>query len=394
MRPTTTFALMLLWAGPALALAPKDIYKKAGPAVVLILGSDDGKTGSGGTGSIITPDGQVITNGHVVLNEAGHPFKTLFAFLKPPVVTGDARKDLTNRYNVRVLAYSPPEELDLALLKLEKAPSPLPTIAFADPDKVEVGDQVVAIGHPEQGGLWTMTTGAISTVIANFNQVKGKDVFQTEASVNRGNSGGPLLDADANMVAINTMIARQGAGGVAITGINFSLKSSVAVKWLAGQGMGLAYAPKGSTEMMVASAAQPTQPAVASAQQAQQGPTRTEPGPAATVSSPPQAMPQPASVAEQPSATIVMVQKAPAQPEKLRVEGANMGKAKGSEKVTAGKMLDPAKAKPKYETEKRPYSLDDLRRQQMKDLEDIMQESRQKIEGGKGKTKFDDMGLQ
>jgi serine protease Do len=51
---------------------------------------------------------------------------------------------------------------------------------------------VVAIGHPEQGGLWTLTTGVISAEIDNFNGVKGKQVFHTETGLNRGNSGGPL----------------------------------------------------------------------------------------------------------------------------------------------------------------------------------------------------------
>jgi serine protease Do len=117
-----TLAVGMFWAVSALALTPKEIYKKDGSGVVLILGSDEGKSGSGGTGSIITPDGQIITNAHVVLNESGRPFKTMYVFLKPPVVTGDAKQDLSNRYNVRVLGYSPPEELDLALLKLENPP--------------------------------------------------------------------------------------------------------------------------------------------------------------------------------------------------------------------------------------------------------------------------------
>src|SRR5688500_12457635 len=64
-----------LWVQAVQALPPKEVYKKAGPAVVLILGSDDGKSGSGGTGSIITAEGKVVTNAHVVLNEQNQPFK-------------------------------------------------------------------------------------------------------------------------------------------------------------------------------------------------------------------------------------------------------------------------------------------------------------------------------
>src|SRR5262249_54626788 len=78
----------------------------------------------------------------------------------------------------------------------------------------------------------TLTTGAISSVVKDFQGVDGKDVFQTEASVNRGNSGGPLIDAWGHMVGINTCISRRAADGLAITAINFSLKSSVPVEWM------------------------------------------------------------------------------------------------------------------------------------------------------------------
>ena len=337
---------------------------KAGPAVVLLLGSDDGKAGSGGTGSIVTSEGKVITNAHVVISEAtNQPYKILYVFLKPPKITGDNSKDLSSRFKARVLAWSAADQLDLAVLQIENPPANLSTIAFADPEKVEIGDEVVAIGHPEQGGLWTLTTGTVSTMISNFNRVKGKNVFQTEASVNRGNSGGPLLDMQGNMVGINTMIARQGAGGLAITGVNFSLKSSVAVSWMAGQGMGLAYAPKEDEQMVVAVAPQPDRPATVGAQAA---PTEV------------------AAVKEAPPATIVVIEAPPAQPVAVRDAGVNLGKEKQKEKLTAGKPLDPKKT-PQYHTEKRAYSLDDLRKQQMKEMEDMMDEMGGKVRRKSGK---------
>src|SRR5690606_10004393 len=149
---------------------------------------------------------------------------------------------------------------DLALLQIQNPPANLPTIHFADPEQAEIGDAVVAIGHPEQAGVWTLTTGTISTVIANFSGVQGKHVFQTEASVNRGNSGGPLLDENGNMLGINTAIARRGRDGVAITDVNFALKSSVAVTWLSGQGMGLAYAVPEKKQVVVAVAPEQVAP--------------------------------------------------------------------------------------------------------------------------------------
>ncbi len=388
MGKVATIAVVAMTAaapGQLWAMAPKDVYKKAGPAVVLILGSDDGKQGSGGTGSIITAEGKVLTNAHVVLNERHNPFKILYVFLKPPKITGDNSKDLANRYKARVLSYSVPDELDLALLQIESPPPNLPTIAFGDPEKVEIGDEAVAIGHPEQGGLWTLTTGTISTVIANFNRVQGKDVFQTEASVNRGNSGGPLLDRDGNMVGINTMIARQGAGGVAITGVNFSLKSSVAVKWLAGVGMGLAYAPKGKDEpVVVAMAPQPEKPAAVGATENGGGIAVAMADPKAKAKSKEQSKPVP--VVEPPAATIVVAEAPPKKQraEQVRKEGEDLGKAKGKEKLVHGKPFDPKLANPKYHTQQRPFSLDDLRKQQMRELEEMMDEMRGKVREKKG----------
>jgi serine protease Do len=229
----------LLWVAgvDAKEFSPRDIYEQASPAVVMVMGhSDNGKSGSGGTGSIIQADGLVLTNAHVVIEErTGKPYPRVSVFLKPARVTGDSGTDLSRMLRAKVMAYSTP--LDLALLKVESPPSPLPVVAFAEATQVHIGDRVVAIGHPEQGGLWTLTTGVISAEVDNFNGVKGKDVFQTETGLNRGNSGGPLLDSEGRMIAVNTAIARVAPDGLPITSISFSLKSSVAAQWLRGQGL-------------------------------------------------------------------------------------------------------------------------------------------------------------
>jgi serine protease Do len=136
----------------------------------------------------------------------------------------------------KVVAYSQP--LDLALLKLEGITEPLPVVDVSESGRARIGDRVVAIGHPEQGGLWTLTTGVISAEVDNFNGVKGKHVFQTETGLNRGNSGGPLLDGEGHMVGVNTAIARVAPDGLPITSISFSLKSSVATQWMREQGVG------------------------------------------------------------------------------------------------------------------------------------------------------------
>ena len=123
-------------------------------------------------------------------------------------------------------------DLDLALVKIVGTEAPLPTIKFADSETVAVGDQVYAIGHPEQGGLWSLTTGIISANWQDYGGIAGKNLFQTDASINRGNSGGPLLDERGRMIGVNSMIARKAKDGLMITDINFSIRSNVVLNWL------------------------------------------------------------------------------------------------------------------------------------------------------------------
>ncbi|RME29593.1 MAG: serine protease, partial [Deltaproteobacteria bacterium] len=227
---TTAVAATVLVAmlGTAAArMTPRQIYKTKADGVVLIVAAPKGaSSASAGSGSIIAPDGTIVTNFHVVMNpDTRRPFESIHVFLKPRKVTGDMNKDLTRHYTARVLAWD--EALDLALLRMDRPPRNLTVITLGNPDDVGPGDETMAIGHPEQGGLWTITTGVIGTEFENFKGVPGKHVFQIETSLNRGNSGGPLFDVRGYQIGVNTAIARKGAGGVAITGVNFALKSSV-----------------------------------------------------------------------------------------------------------------------------------------------------------------------
>jgi serine protease Do len=234
------FALSVVWSTAASGkeLSPREIYEQASPAVVMVMGHAEGRgKGSGGTGSIIQSDGLILTNAHVVIEEqTGKPFARLSVFLKPARVTGESKSDLSRMVRAKIVAYSQP--LDLALLKLDGVAEVLPIVDVSESGRARIGDRVVAIGHPEQGGLWTLTTGVISAEVDNFNGVKGKHVFQTETGLNRGNSGGPLLDGEGRMIGVNTAIARVASDGLPITSISFSLKSSVATQWLREQGVG------------------------------------------------------------------------------------------------------------------------------------------------------------
>lgn len=295
-RRTLMLVLFTMLGGLAITvqareLSPRDIYEQASPAVVMVMGHpDSGKTGSAGTGSIIEADGLVLTNAHVVIEErTARPYPRLSVFLKPPRVTGDSRTDLSRMLRAKVVAYSVP--LDLALLRVESPPAPLPTVAFSEATQGRIGDRVVAIGHPEQGGLWTLTTGVISAEVDNFNGVKGKNVFQTETGLNRGNSGGPLLDTEGHMIAVNTAIARLAPDGLPITSISFSLKSHVAAQWLREQGVNRNQPPPSpSTASSSATNAASEAPLKAPSQA---GPPETKPAPTAKAPSIPPARPEP-----------------------------------------------------------------------------------------------------
>jgi serine protease Do len=253
-----TAALLCAAAAHAEEIDYKKLYAKAGPAVVLIYG-EQGQTGSVGTGSIIRDDGLVVSNAHVILDhETGKPFEKLFIFLKPEKITGQNADDLKRGFQAQWIAYA--ADLDLALLRIVAPPAGLPVLSMSDDSKVGVGEATAAIGHPEHGAKWSLTTGRIGGEWSDFEGVKGKDVFQMETSVNRGNSGGPLLDGNGYLIAINTSIARRSADGLAITGINFAIKSSVVRRWISQMNQLVASAPEGSappTPAMVAKAEPP-----------------------------------------------------------------------------------------------------------------------------------------
>lgn len=379
-------------------LTPRQIYKTYGKGVVLVFATDGSAQGSAGTGSIITEDGQVITNAHVVSKD-GRPYKKLFVYLKPDKLQGSMQQDLKHRFTATLMDLNP--ELDLALLKIVEAPKDLQVIQFVNPDEVEIGEPVVAIGHPETGGLWTLTTGSISSVIADFQGVHGKDVFQTEASVNRGNSGGPLLNAYGHMVGINTCISRKAADGLAITDINFSLKSSVAVDWLAKRKlMNLAYvAPDYLPDSLRGAAVAGTAVAMAD-------PKPAETKPAAAKADEPEKY----EVDSGDGKTLVVV----VEPEKgqdVADDPEFAQAAQDTETVSRnlkgapaakGKTQEADNLKPKHLTKARPYKLDQFvseRVKEMRKMEKMMDDMSDtiKTKSGKGKNKVKDkskgMGL-
>jgi serine protease Do len=118
------------------------------------------------------------------------------------------------------------KELDIAVLKLDGDTSGLPTVTLGDSSTVEIGDWAIAIGNPV-GMSYTVTMGIISAVNRDLQKPDGSgyynNLIQTDAAINPGNSGGPLVNAQGQVIGINTLIARQSSSGVAVEGINFAI---------------------------------------------------------------------------------------------------------------------------------------------------------------------------
>lgn len=160
-----------------------------------------------GSGFIISPDGYVVTNNHVVA--PGNRQATVEAIR----VTLPDRKEYVAKLVGRDTAS------DLALLKID-APGPLPYVRFGDSARARVGDWVVAIGNPfGLGG--TVTAGIVSAVHRVTGQGGANDRFiQTDASINQGNSGGPMFNLNGEVIGINSQIFSQSGGNI---GIGFAI---------------------------------------------------------------------------------------------------------------------------------------------------------------------------
>ena len=164
----------------------------------------DSQVTSLGSGFVIDPQGLIVTNNHVI--EGADEITVNFPdglSLKADIVGKD-------------------EKTDLAVLRVKSA-TPLPAVSFGDSDKALVGDWVMAIGNPfGLGG--TVTAGIISARNRDIAAGPYDDFIQTDAAINRGNSGGPLFDMDGNVIGVNSAIISPSGGSI---GIGFAIPSSI-----------------------------------------------------------------------------------------------------------------------------------------------------------------------
>jgi serine protease Do len=163
-----------------------------------------------GTGFIIAADGQIVTNAHVVKDATGIT-----------VTLADGRKLPADLVGLD-------EATDLALLRVA-ADAPLPTVAFGDSAALRVGQDVVAIGHPFGLGA-TVTAGIVSALGRDLGSGPFDAYIQTDAAINRGNSGGPLFNAAGEVVGVTTAIYSPTGGSV---GIGFAVPSEIAQRVIA-----------------------------------------------------------------------------------------------------------------------------------------------------------------
>lgn len=159
-----------------------------------------------GTGFLISADGFIVTNNHVVEGA-----DTVLVNLQ-----NTAGKD----QSLKAKVIGTDRETDLALLKVT-TDKPLPFLSFGDSDKMEVGEWVLAIGNPFGLGH-TVTAGILSAKGRNIQSGPFDNFLQTDASINPGNSGGPLINMEGKVIGINTAIIASGQG------IGFAIPSSMA----------------------------------------------------------------------------------------------------------------------------------------------------------------------
>ena len=197
---------------PLAALTTSELVRLAEPGVVRIA-----TNGGVGSGFVIAEDGYIITNNHVIQGSNGRPATSIQVTLNDGEV-------------VRAVVVGADARADIAVLKIETGK--LKPLKLASLENVQVGDDVVAIGFAldlkrGEGPAFSVTRGIISAknrgIDESATQILG--AIQTDAAINHGNSGGPLLNLQGEVVGVNTAIAPDSSTGGIAPGIGFAVGS-------------------------------------------------------------------------------------------------------------------------------------------------------------------------
>jgi len=228
---TTTGAVKGAYAAyKSAGLTPQQIYQQHAGSVVEIQTTFPGtfdifgqQTGGGqalGTGFVVSKDGYILTNAHVV-SESGQAVSTVTVIFKGAGSQGT---------QVQGTVLGADESTDVALIKVDPSQTPeLQPISLGDSSQVTVGEQVVAIGNP-LGLDFSLSSGVVSAIDRELQSPNGATIsggIQTDAAINPGNSGGPLIDANGRVIGINEQIDSQSGGN---EGIGFAVPINTAVQ--------------------------------------------------------------------------------------------------------------------------------------------------------------------
>jgi len=201
MNPMQTIAPLVEAVGPAVVNVYVSSSQQIPKQLQMFYGLPSERTVQGqGSGFVISPDGYIVTNNHVVDSAT------------------DIKVKFPNGEDIPAKVVGTDPDSDVALLKIDVKDS-IPYLKLGDSDKVKVGDWAVAVGNPLGLGQ-TVTMGIVSGKGRDIPDIPFEEFLQTDASINPGNSGGPLLALDGTVIGMNTAIV-QGANTV-----GFSIPSS------------------------------------------------------------------------------------------------------------------------------------------------------------------------
>ncbi len=221
--PTDTAASTAGAATGPTTIDVADIYRRSGPGVVQITSTSRGQSGTDLFGNVVPGQPQRALGSGFVIDKEGHVVTNYH------VVQGATSIDVSfsNQETVSATIVGTDPSTDLALLHVKMDAKALTPLTLADSDAVEVGDPVVAIGNPF-GLERTVTAGIVSALQREVNAPNDytiDHVIQTDAPINSGNSGGPLIDAQGNVIGVNSQIETANGGGGNV-GIGFAIPSN------------------------------------------------------------------------------------------------------------------------------------------------------------------------
>jgi S1-C subfamily serine protease len=214
---------------------PRRIYKDEAPGVVTvvslfgsqgldsIIGGGGGDQGGVGSGFVVSRDGEIATNAHVVTTGEGDEIKRANQLY---VEFADG-----NQVEAKIVGFDP--NADIALIKVDPQGLTLRPLPLAKGSEVQVGTPVAAIGSPfgEKQSLSVGVVSAVDRAIGSLTEFQISGAIQTDAAINPGNSGGPLVDGRGRVIGVNQQIKSQSGGG---EGVGFAVPAPIVQRSLEG----------------------------------------------------------------------------------------------------------------------------------------------------------------